>query len=274
MTLTEQLHDLYKETVMNVRPDVFSALEKASSEENNPRAQNIFKMIVENMKLAQSKNLFVCQDTGTPMFFVYRCSTMPELEIRNAIIEATNLATKEKILRPNSYDIITEENIGNCPEIYSEEWPLNYTEIKLLLKGGGSENVGRVLTPKYRNLDGVREEVLKVIFEIQGQACPPGIVGICIGGSKAYSMRRANEMLFRYIDDRNENSILAKLEEELKNDINKLGIGPMGVGGDTTVLGVKICSEPRHAATYNVALSYNCYAVRTGKTRYENNITH
>jgi len=265
MDIVNRIVELYEDTTVKIRPDVIRALNDSLEEERDPYAYRQLEQIIENVKIAEKKRKPVCEDTGTPTFFIKRNKDLSELKIRDSIFKATEIATEKVILRPSAYDPITGENVGNFPEIHFEEWNEDYTKINLLLKGGGSENGGRILTPKYRNLDGVREEVLKAVFEMQGQSCPPGIVGICIGGSQDYNLKRAKEMLLRDLYDKNENNILAEFEEKLKDDINSLEIGPMGVGGKTTILGVKACSVPRHAASYFVGLSYLCWAGRTGE---------
>ncbi len=262
MDVINRIVELYEDTTIKIRPDVIRALNDSLSEETDPHAYGQLERILENIKTAEKKQKPVCGDTGTPTFFVKRNVGLSELYIK-----ATEIATERTILRPSTYDPLTGENIGNFPEIHFEEWPENYTKISLLLKGGGSENAGRILTPEYRNLDGARKEILKAVFEMQGRSCPPGIVGICIGSSQDYGLKRAKEMLLRDVYDENENNILAEFEENLKDDINSLGIGPMGVGGKTTVLGVKACSEPRHAASYFVSLSCLCWAGRKGEIR-------
>jgi fumarate hydratase class I len=237
--------------------------------------------ILLNAQIAKGK-IPLCQDTGVPVFYIKAPIGTNHHEIRQNIIDATRRATVEIPLRPNAVrtvdDINTNDNVGlgrngleiEQPIIYIEQWEKKFIEISLMLKGGGSENVGATykLPDKAlkadRNLEGVRKCIIDAVFRAQGKGCPPYVVGVAVGGSKDVLGRESKRELLRQIDDTNPDKILAAMEEELRNDINTLGIGPVGLGGKTTVLGVKIKALHRHPASFFVDVSFNCWACRRG----------
>ena len=183
------------------------------------------------------------------------------------------LATEKSILRPNIVDPITGKNTGNNiginhPVIHFHQWDKDYVEFRLMLKGGGSENVGAqyrlpdsVLNAG-RDMKGVRKCILDAVFKAQGQGCAPGIIGVGIGGDRATSYVLSKEQFWRDLNDKNENPVLAEMEETLLEEINSLGIGSMGLGGKTTILGVKMAYMHRVPASYFVSVSYLCWAAR------------
>jgi fumarate hydratase class I len=197
-------------------------------------------------------------------------------------------ATARAYLRPNAVDSLTGRNSGDnlgvgYPTFHFEEWEKDYLKINLLLKGGGSENVGAQYklphTPLKagRDLEGVRRVVLDAVNEAQGKGCAPGVLGIAIGSDRGYGYVHAKEQLFRPLDDVNPVPELEELEERLMHDCNELGIGPMGFGGKTTVFGVKVGAYHRLPACYFVSIAYNCWAcrraqmtVQDGKVEYNN----
>ncbi len=285
-TLEQHIFELYLNTATKLPEDVVDSLRNAEKNETEERAKNILSTILKNIEIANEKNVPICQDTGTPIFFVDYgldsewASNLDKVE--EAIIFATKRATKEIPIRPNSVNTITGKNTGNnVSETRDREFPVIYynwhkgdgLDISLLLKGGGSENVGERYKLPYaslnanRDLDGVEKVVLDAIVKMQGKGCSPGIVSVCLGGSKDVIIRRAKEQLLKSIGVRSEIPELAELEKRLIQKANQLGIGPMGLGGKTTVLDVKVCSTNRHPASYFVEVAYNCWAMRRGKIR-------
>jgi len=253
-------------------------LKEAENIEEGAAKDNI-KDLITNSGLALSLKKPICQDTGTPIFYIKHDENYSEKELKKQIIEATKIATREIPLRPNAVDIISDKNSGDntgdlFPVIHFEEVEKGLM-IDLMLKGGGSENVG--MTCKLpdaglnadRNLDGVRKCVLNAVFKAQGKACPPYVIGVAIGGSKDVVACLSKKQLLRKLNDVNEDSEFDRFEKELKEEINKLGIGPLGLGGKTTCFGVKIIGSARHPASYFVDVSFCCWACRRSRLEYD-----
>jgi fumarate hydratase class I len=232
--------------------------------------------ILENIRIARETERPLCQDTGVPVFFVKVPRKKSHLELKNTIIESTRIATEEVPLRPNAVDILSDKNSGDntgigFPIIYFEESQNSAITIELMLKGSGCENVSQLYKLPLeelraeRDLDGVRRCALDAIHRAQGKACPPYVLGIGIGASRDQVTRLAKEQLMRNLGDTNDVKVLSVLEKRLLNEINQLGIGPLGLGGKTTVLGVKIGVNHRHPASYFVEISISCWADRRAK---------
>ncbi len=216
----------------------------------------------------------ICQDTGTPIFYVHYPFGWSTRQLRAQIHAAVVEATQRAYLRPNAVNSLTGANTGNnlgddhYPSIHFEEIEGDALEVDLMLKGGGCENVGaQYKLPDNRlgagrDLAGVRKVVLDAVYQAQGKGCAPGILGVAVGGDRGSSFYGSKETLFRQLDDTNPDPELAALEKTLTDEANELGIGPMGFGGDTTVLGTKIKSLHRLPASYFVSVSYMCWAYR------------
>lgn len=284
MSLAVEIAALYKRMATDLSPDVYEGLEKArASEENGSPGDLALATIIENINLARAESKPVCQDTGYPIFFV----TIPDgasiYKIKNAIFEATRIATAEIPLRPNAVDSVTGKNSGDntgtlFPLVYFDGWERDHLLIRAMLKGGGSENVGAVYKlPEARlaagrDLAGVRKVVLEAVHRAQGRACPPYVLGVAIGGNKDAVARLAKEQLLRPLADKNPVPDLAELERRLVLEANSLGIGPIGVGGKSCVMGVKIAAAHRHAATFFVDVAFCCWADRKGTLEYHGTI--
>jgi fumarate hydratase class I len=273
--LTSQFLELVRLTATSLPPDVEKALVEAyGSEEEGSAAKGALDTILKNVEMARENSTPICQDTGTPIFYVHYPEGWSTRKLRDQIREAVALATKKSYLRPNAVDSITGKNTGNnlgdehYPTIHFEEVDGDTLTVELLLKGGGCENVGaqyKLPDSKFsagRDLDGVRKVVLDAVFQAQGKGCAPGILGVAIGGDRGTSYVASKEALLRKIDDRNEDQALADFEDKVFQQANQLGIGPMGFGGKTTVLGVKAKSTHRLPASYFVTVSYMCWAYR------------
>jgi fumarate hydratase class I len=187
--------------------------------------------------------------------------------------EAVKLATKKGFLRQNSVDSLTGVNDGTnvgpgAPTFHFHQHRSPELSVRLVLKGGGCENVGAQYSlpneklQANRDLDGCRKAILDAVLQAQGKGCGPGILGVCIGGDRATSYEMSKTQFLRLIPDRNPNPALDKLEQDILKTANELGIGPMGFGGRTTLLGVKICAANRLPASYFVSISYMCWAYR------------
>ncbi len=260
MDLTNAILELIKRISTDLPSDIRILLETAKESESGT-AKQILTDILENVRIARIKGLPMCQDTGALNFFV-RKGDYTEDELKIMIMEATEMATAQGLLRPNSVDPISGRNMGNLPIIHFEKGDF---EIRLLSKGGGSENVcAQYKLPDAsleagRDMEGVEKCIMDAVFKAQGKGCPPYILGVCIGGQRESGYMEAKKQLFRKMGERGK---LAGLEARLKGKLNSLGIGPMGLGGKTTVLEVFATSLPRLPACYFVSISINCWALR------------
>ncbi len=278
--------ELIRLTATELSPDILSALKAARSREASyGAAQSIYDRILANADLAKEESIPLCQDTGIPIFRV----NLPEHEsaqnVHNILKKAVKKATKLNYLRPNAVDTLTGKNSGNgvgigIPQVEITRWNKDYSEIGLMLKGGGSENVGAQFSlpdediNANRDLDGVKNCVIEAVYQAQGKACPPYFIGVGIGGDRAGSMKLAKEQFWRKL--KHSHPQLRDLEEDLLVKLNQLGIGPMGVGGSTTVLSVKADYLARLPASYFVSVAFTCWAfrarfltIRRGEYTYE-----
>ncbi|MBE0425755.1 MAG: fumarate hydratase [Nitrospirae bacterium] len=277
LNLRKAIVELYRKAATSLPSDVKSALIGACKrEKNNSNARTALSIVVENIRIAKETQRPICQDTGVPVFFVKIPAGLSQLNLKNEIIRATKVATKKIPLRPNAVDILTEKNSGDntgsgFPVIYFEEIKGSNLIIDLMLKGSGCENAGRLYRlpiaelKAERDLSGVRKCVIDTVHRAQGKGCPPYIIGVGIGASDDQVTKLAKEQLLRRLEDQNRYEILSELEKRLVKDINRLGIGPLGFGGRTTALGVKIGVNHRHPASYFVDVSVSCWADRRAR---------
>lgn len=271
---TESTLELIRLASTNLSPDAVESLKRARDNEGtDTSARNVFVQILENISLAKEKSTPICQDTGTCIFYVTIPVGVSMRQIESHIADAVKEATSHTYLRPNAVHSVTGknsgDNIGNMsPQIHFEEWDEDAVKVSLMLKGGGCENVSTqyklpdITLKAGRNLDGVYKCVVDAVNNAQGLGCAPGLIGVGIGGDRATGAILAKKQIFRDIDDRNEYQELADLENTLYTDLNTLGIGPMGFGGKTTVLGVKINQAHRLPASFFVSVAYMCWAAR------------
>jgi fumarate hydratase class I len=272
--LTDHFVELIRRAATDLPPDVEQALVDAKQqEEPGSAAESALEMILRNVALARAQSTPVCQDTGTPIFEIYYPVGVSTSEIASYVNQACVAATERSYLRPNAVDSLTGKNSGNntgldFPTLHFHEWNDQSIHAELLLKGGGSENVGaqyKLPDGKLgagRDLEGVRKVVLDAVYQAQGKGCAPGILGICLGGDRGSGYVKAKQALLRLLNEPNDNPTLAAFEQRLLSDINELGIGPMGFGGRTTVLGVKVAVQHRLPACYFVSVAYMCWAAR------------
>jgi len=276
--ITEKILELVRLTSTDLPPDVEASIRQAvEQEEPGSAARGALETILENVKLSRKNSTPICQDTGTPIFYVYYPSGWSTRELRQQIEDAVVQATKKAYLRPNSVDSISGKNSGNnlggkhFPSIHFEEVEGDTLTIELILKGGGCENVGAQYSlpdttlNAGRDLAGVRKVVLDAVYRAQGQGCAPGILGVAIGGDRGSSYYASKEVLYRKMDDHNPNPQLEAMEQRMVEEANQLGIGPMGFGGKTTLLGTKITHLNRLPASFFVSVSYMCWAYRRRK---------
>jgi fumarate hydratase class I len=273
----ESILKLITETSTNLPPDVRRAIADAmGKEKKGTQSALALDTIAINIDMACDDTAPICQDTGMPTFEIKTPIGANEIVMRKEIEEALAEATKQGKLRPNSVDSITGKNSGNnlgpgTPVIHFEQWEKDDIEVKLLLKGGGCENkniqysvpcdlgsLGRA----DRDLEGVRKCIMHAVHQAQGHGCSAGAIGVAIGGDRASGYNYAKQQLFRTLDDINPDSELAKLENNIMQNANKLGIGTMGFGGEVTLIGCKIGAYNRLPASYFVTVAYDCWAFR------------
>lgn len=281
--LTKHFLELVRLAATDLAPDIEKSLIKAAEqEEPSSAARGAMETILKNVKMAREDSTPICQDTGTPIFYVKYPQEWSTRMLRKQITDAVIQATEKSYLRPNSVNAITGKNTGNnsgdkhYPTIHFEEVDGNSVTADLILKGGGCENVGvQYKLPDNRleagrDFEGVRKVVLDAVYQAQGKGCAPGAIGVAIGGDRGSSYLASKEALLRQLDDENPDPKLAALESRLMEDSNKLGIGPMGFGGKTTVFGMKVKGLHRLPACYFVSVSYMCWAYRRRKMIYQN----
>ncbi|MCF7890042.1 fumarate hydratase [Candidatus Bipolaricaulota bacterium] len=270
-SLARDLVDPIKTSVTTLPEPTLAALKDArEKEDDGARVQ--LDAILEAVDIGRREEIPICQDTGTPTFYVQLGADYPAIdqldEIKEAVRRAVQLATEEVPIRPNTVHPISGENPGDNTgrSIPWINWNItDGTDLRVtyLPKGGGSTNMSQLtmMTPG-KGLEGVKELVLKRIASMEGKPCPPTVVGIGLGGSASIAMSLAKKSLLRPVGVRREDEEIADLEEELKQRANNLGVGPMGVGGETTVLDVKIEYDHRHPASYPVGITPQCWANR------------
>ncbi len=277
--LTDKILELIRRTSSSLPKDIEDRLRAAvEKEEPGSAARGAMETIVKNIELSREKSTPICQDTGTPIFYVHYPEGWSTRRLREQIRAAMAESTAKSYMRPNAVDAIYDQNSGNnlggddFPTIHFEEVDADQPlVIELMLKGGGCENVGRQYSLPAndlgagRDLAGVRKVVLDAVQKAQGQGCAPGVLGVAIGGDRGTSYAKSKEVLFDKVGTRNENPELAALEERLTEEANQLGIGPMGFGGKTTVIDTKITGLHRLPASYFVTVSYMCWAYRRRK---------
>ena len=277
--LTNEIVELIRRTSSSLPKDVEDRL-RAAVEKEAPgsAARGALETIMKNIELSRRNATPICQDTGTPIFYVHYPEGASTRKLREQIRNALAEATRKNFMRPNAVDAVYDNNTGNnlggddFPSIHFEEVDADQPLlIELMLKGGGCENVGRQYSlpdnslGAGRDLAGVRKVVLDAVQKAQGQGCAPGILGVAIGGDRGSSFVKSKEALLDKIGTRNPDPELAKLEERLTEEANQMGIGPMGFGGKTTVIDTKITGLSRLPASYFVSVSYMCWAYRRRK---------
>src|SRR5215471_6717532 len=272
--LQESLLELIRRTSTEIPDDVHHAIVKSLEEEKKGTiAESAMKIIDQNIALAKQKSQPICQDTGSIIFYVDCPIGFDQMVFTESAHEAVKLATKKGFLRQNSVDSITGKNDGTnlgpgSPTIHFHQHRSPETTVRLVLKGGGCENVGAQYSlpneklAANRDLDGCRKVILDAVLQAQGKGCGPGILGVCIGGDRATGYEHSKQQLLRKLDDCNAKPELEKLEQDIVETANKLGIGPMGFGGKTTLLGTKIGVLNRLPASFFVSISYMCWAYR------------
>lgn len=272
----ENILELIRRTSAFLPPDVQNSIEvRLAAEKKGGLAEFALDMVMQNIGLAKRHSRPICQDTGTVGFYIKVPIGMNQLELTANLKEAVAAATAKGYLRQNSVDSLSGKNTGNNlgyghPVVHFEQWENDNIDVRLILKGGGCENMSTQYKlpaefkgKKYgRDLEGVRACILNAVLQAQGKGCGPGYLGVCIGGDRAAGYDWAKHQLLREIDDTNPVQELAVLEEQIMQQANQLQIGPMGFGGNFTIGCCKIGTRNRLPASFFVSIAYMCWAYR------------
>lgn len=265
--VTQKVKEMFIDACQNVPDSVLFALKNAAEKEQSPLSREVLQKVIQNDLLAREKSLPMCQDTGVAVVFLTVGSEVVfDGDIYEAVNEGVRLAYTEGYLRKSVVrHPLDRVNTGdNTPAIvHIKIVPGDIFRIDVAPKGGGSENMSvvKMLIPA-DGIDGIKKLVLDTVFNAGGKPCPPVIVGLGIGGNFEKCALMAKEALLRDIDDSSPDPLAKKLEDELLEDINKLGVGAMGFGGTQTCLAVKVNVYPCHIASLPVAVNIQCHAAR------------
>jgi len=272
--LKESLLELIRRASVEIPDDVQRVILNAlETEEKNTIGEEALKIIHRNIEMARQKSQPICQDTGSILFFIRAPRGLDQDQFQKIARSAVLAATRKGHLRQNSVDSLSGKNDGTnlgpgSPSLHFHQGRSANVDVRLVLKGGGCENVGAQYSlpseklQANRDLDGCRKAILDAVLQAQGKGCGPGILGVCIGGDRATGYMHSKEQFLRAMDDRNPSAELERLERDITETSNHLGIGPMGFGGKTTLLGCKIGVLNRLPASFFVSISYMCWAYR------------
>jgi fumarate hydratase subunit alpha len=265
--ITEKVRDLCIEANTDLGEDVLQALDRAMEREESPLGVEILKELKENARIAKEEKVAICQDTGFAVIFVELGQNIHLVggDLREAIYEGVRQGYRDGYLRKSICHPFTRANTGdNTPAIiHTEVVPGEKVKITVAPKGGGSENMSRVvmLTPS-DGIEGIKRFVVQRVKESGSNPCPPTIVGVGIGGTFEQAALLAKKSLLRPLGSRNQDPELDRLETAILTEINQLGIGPQGLGGRITSLAVHISMMPCHIASLPLAVNIQCHAQR------------
>ena len=269
-TIINTVAELYKKAVITLSDDVKKSIEDALKSEDDELGRLNLEAILKNIELAEKNNIPMCQDTGLPVIFI----KLGNVEVENltkSIEKGIIKATEEVPLRPNIVDPLTRKNTNNnvgnlIPPIDIELIDSDYIEITILPKGFGSENNNALkMALPSEGIDSIKNFVVETVLKAKGKPCPPTIIGVGIGATSDLAMKLAKKALLKKTS--NEDPELEKLEKEIKEEINSSGIGPMGLGGRTTTLDVKIIKADTHTAGLPIGVCIQCWANRYATER-------
>jgi fumarate hydratase subunit alpha len=270
--IQDAVTDALRIAVTILPPDVVEALKRSRARETSDLAAAQLDVILENVAIAREDSIPICQDTGVLTFFVEAGAASPFLaEIRSSIASAVIEATERIPLRPNTVDPFTGanpgDNTGRCMPII--DWEIvdgDEIRITVLPKGGGSENMSTlVMLPPDAGPKGIKRAVVEHVVACRGKPCPPTIVGVGIGGGADVAMKLGKKALLREIGSVHPRPEAAQLERELLELINLSGVGPMGLGGETTSLAVHVEYAHRHPASLPLGIVVQCWADRRAR---------
>jgi len=265
--VTEKVKELCMEANTDLGEDVLQAIDRALEKEESPLAVEILKELKENARIANEEKVPICQDTGFAVVFMELGQDVHLTggDLKEAVHEGVRQGYREGYLRNSICYPFTRANTGdNTPAIiHTEIVPGDKVKITIAPKGGGSENMSRVtmLTPS-DGIEGIKKFVVQRVKESGSNPCPPTIVGVGIGGTLEQAALLAKRSLLRPLGSKNPDPELEKLESAILTEINKLGIGPQGLGGRTTSLAVHILMMPCHIASFPLAVNIQCHAQR------------
>ena len=271
----DTIYQLYKKAAIVLGDDVKSALEDALIREDSELGQLNIKAILKNIELAEEKSIPMCQDTGLPIVFVKLGNVQVE-NLYEGIRKGVAKATEGVPLRPNVVDPITRKNSGNVgdkvPIVDIELVDGDYVEFTIMPKGFGSENNNALkMALPAEGIEGVKDFVVETALKAGGKPCPPIVVGVGIGGSSDMALKLGKKALLGKVGERNGDPAIAEMELECLERINKDGKGPMGLGGRTTALDVKILKMDTHTAGLPIGVVIQCWADRHATARLEDN---
>lgn len=271
----DTIYQLYKQAAIVLGDDVKSALEDALKREDSELGRLNIKAILKNIELAEEKSIPMCQDTGLPIVFVKLGNVQVE-NLYEGIRKGVKKATEEVPLRPNVVDPITRKNSGNVgdnvPIIDIELIDEDYVEFTIMPKGFGSENNNALkMALPAEGIEGVKDFVVETALKAGGKPCPPIVVGVGIGGSSDMALKLGKKALLGKVGERNRDPTIAEMELECLERINRDGKGPMGLGGRTTALDVKMLKMDTHTAGLPVGVVIQCWADRQATARLEEN---
>lgn len=270
--VSDKIRELFIDACENISDGVYRVIERARDSEESPLGKEVLEKILENDRLAKEKHLPMCQDTGLAVVFLTIGSEVYfEGDIYEAVNEGVRRAYTEGYLRKSvvRHPLDRVNTKDNTPAVvHIKMVPGDDFIIDVAPKGGGSENMSsvRMMIPA-DGKDGVKKFVLDTVRDAGGKPCPPIIVGVGIGGSFEQCALIAKEALLREIDDESPDPIARELERELFDEINAIGIGPMGFGGTNTCLAVKVNVRPCHIASMPVSINIQCHAARHKSAR-------
>lgn len=272
---TQVITGLIRRTATELPDDLVAAMQRAAADTaETPCACGILQTVLENSELARATPSPICQDTGTLTFWIDTPPGVDQTLLACGVREAVAESTRRGYLRRNTIETLSgrslDDNLAPGSPVIHFEPSIETAEVRiwLLLKGGGCENMSAQYSlpdaslGAGRDLDGVRACILHAVWRAQGMGCAPGVVGVCIGGDRAEGYLHAKRQLLRPLADAAPEPELARLEARLLAEANTLGIGPMGLGGKTTLLGAKLAARSRLPASYFVSIAYSCWACR------------
>lgn len=263
-----------KQAAFRLPGDVKKALRRAYESEESEVGKAQLEAIFKNIELAEENQVPICQDTGTITFYINVGADFKGLQdVEAALVHAVRRATRQVPLRPNAVNPINGRNSGDNTGRFSPQtvWEVvagDFLELAVMLKGGGSENVSALsmLLPG-EGIKELKKFVVETVVRAGAQPCPPVILGVAFGGNVDLAMKLAKKALLRPLGEANSNPDLARLEAELLDAVNSTGIGPMGLGGRITALGVNVDYAYRHPATFPAAVAFSCWALRRASAR-------
>lgn len=268
--------ELYIRALCDLPPDVREALKRAYNKETNPTAREVFKAIFKTIEVADEHKTLICQDTGLPIYMVKIGSKFPwnGYEIKNRLSEGAKRATREFPFRGSSTHPLTRINpqtsVGEGLPVIYYDFVENgeHLDILMIPKGSGSENMStmKMFYPAH-GINALKKFVVDAVFESGANPCPPGVIGVGIGGTADLVMRLAKEAIVRPIGQRNPDPEIAKMEKELEEAINSMGRGPMGLGGDITTLAVHIETAYTHITQNPIAVNTQCWPARRARAK-------